>query len=350
MKTLNQILELARERMRLRHFALNTEKAYLGWIARYHAHVIAGRSDLAPEKKAEAYLTDLATRHGVAARTQNQALAAILFLYSHVLGRPLGDISAMRARAPARMRSAPSREQIRIFRAAVKDTPQTPARLLVDLIYGTGMRVSEPLELRIKDILWGERQILVRDAKGGKDRRVPIPRSCTEALRHQMGRARTLWEWDRRNAPGVGVPLPYQLAKKYPAARFAWQWFWIFPAAGHCKDPYSDSQLRFHILVDSLQRSVKEAANKVDLGGLITPHVLRHAFATHMLAAGTDVRTIAELMGHSSIETTAGYLHPNVAGALSPLDDPLFTPGPEFSPDKGPSGCGSVQETQAAYG
>jgi integrase len=223
------------------------------------------------------------------------------------------------------MRSAPSREQIRLFRAAVVDTPQTPTRLLVDLIYGTGMRVSEPLGLRIKDVSWEAGMILIRDAKGGKDRGVPIPRICAEPLRLQIERARLAWQWDRANTPEVGVALPNQLSVKYPGAPFAWQWFWVFPAAGHCEDPYSGKTVHYHLLVDALQRSVREAAVKVNLEGLVTPHALRHAFATHMLASGSDVRTIAELMGHASVETTLGYLHSQVSRAGSPLDDPLFS-------------------------
>jgi integron integrase len=324
MKKRNEVIAEARKKMRLRHLSLSTEDSYCGWIARYYDFAKPLPTTMAPEKKTEAFLTYLAVRRGVAAKTQNQALAAILFLYSVVLGRALGDVSPLRARTPSRERSAPSREQVRLFRSAVQDTPQTPARLLVDLIYGTGMRVSEPLELRIKDVLWEERQIVIRNAKGGKDRRVPIPKACVERLKLQMERAKILWEWDRKNSPEVGVPLPNRLATKYPSAPFSWQWFWVFPAAGHCDDPYGGERVRFHLLIDSLQRTVKDAAARVQLGGLITPHALRHAFATHMLAAGTDVRTIAQLMGHSSLETTVGYIHTEVASAKSPLDDPLY--------------------------
>ena len=349
MKSKGEILEDVRRKIRLRHLSLNTEDAYLGWIARFFDFARGRPSAEIPEMKVEAFLTDLAVRQGVAARTQNQALAALLFLYSAVLDRPLSKVSPLRAKVPVRERSAPSREQIRAFRTAVVDKPQTPGKLLVDLIYGTGMRVGEPLELRTKDILWSENQILIRQAKGGKDRRVPIPRSCADALRVQMDRAKIVWEWDRVNTPEVGVPLPDQLASKYPTAPFSLQWFWVFPAPGHCKDPYTGKIVHYHLLVDALQRIVKEAAERVQLGGLVTAHVLRHAFATHMLAAGTDVRTIAALMGHSSLETTAGYLHPQVAAAQSPLDDPFYALGkveePEF-PDSGPF---VAQEAAAGY-
>lgn len=324
MKSKREILECTRRRIRLRHYALGTEDAYLGWISRYYDFALGLAANMGPEEKAESFLSSLATKIGVSARTQNQALSALLFLYSAVLEKPLGDVSALRARSPQRERVAPSKNQIRQFRSAVVDTAQTPARLLVDLLYGTGMRVSEPLELRIKDVLWDEGQIVVRQAKGAKDRRIRIPKVCIAPLRAQIGCARAAWEWDRAHAPEVGVSLPGHLVSKYPSGQFSWQWFWVFPAGGHCKDSYTGKIVRHHILVDSLQRVVRTAAQKVQMEGLITPHVLRHAFATHMLAGGMDVRTIAELMGHSSLETTAGYLHPNVNASGSPLDDPIF--------------------------
>jgi integron integrase len=334
MKSRDEILESVRRKIRLRHFSLSTEDAYVGWVARYHDFVVKQPANRTSESKVEAFLTDLAVGKGVAARTQNQALSALLFLYSAVLERPLGNVAPLRAKNRIHVRSAPSRSQIRLFRAAVSDTAQTPTRLLVDLIYGTGMRVGEPLSLRIKDVIWEESQIVIRDAKGGKDRRVPIPRICAVPLHAQIDRAKLVWNWDRANAPAVGVPLPNQLSSKYPGASVAWQWFWVFPAPGHCRDPYHGQTVRYHLLVDALQRSVREAAQKVNLEGVITPHALRHAFATHMLAAGTDVRTIAELMGHTSVETTLGYLHSNVAQAASPLDHPIFEAKPDDQPGR----------------
>ena len=310
----------------MRHLSLGTEDAYCGWVARYYDFCRSVSRDFTQEEKTEAFLTDLAVRLKLAARTQNQALSAVLFLYKDVLGQPLGNVEAMRARRPAFERVSPSREQVRLLRGAVEDTETTPARLLVDLLYGCGLRVSEPLELRVKDVLWGEGptgQLLLRGAKGGKDRRVPIPRQCVGPLRIQMDRARTVWEWDRANANHVGVPLPFSMARKYPRAPFLWQWFWVFPAANHCDDPYGGPRVRFHLLVDCLQRSVQKAAAKVSLEGLITPHVLRHAFATH---SREPLDSLRQLLGHSSLETTAGYLHPVVEGASNPLDDLVGPP------------------------
>ena len=211
-------------------------------------------------------------------------------------------------------------DQVRALRQAVTDRPSVPARLIVDLLYGCGLRVSEPLELRIKDVLWSEQQLVIRAAKGAKDRRVPLPAGCTERLRVQCDTARRVWEADRKNFPKVGVSLPFQLAKKYPTAAFSWQWFWVFPAAGHCAHPRTGMTVRYHLRHDLIQRAVREAAIKADLEGLVTPHVLRHAYATH---SREQIDALRQLMGHVSLETTAGYRHPVVEAATNPRDDLL---------------------------
>jgi integrase len=314
----SDIVAQVRAKVRLRHYSLRTEEAYCFWAGRYYDYCLGLPQALSHEGKAEAFLTELALRRRMAARTQNQALAALLFLYREVLRRPLGEVDALRAKRPSRERISPSREQIRRLRSAVEDRPNTPARLLVDLLYGCGMRVSEPLELRVMDVLWEENQLVVRGAKGGKDRRVPIPWACVEPLRRQIARAHAVWKGDRAQAPEVGVSLPCQLAEKYPTAPFAWQWFWIFPAQGYCNDPRSGRRVRYHLLHDSLQRAVHDAAVKVGLEGLVSPHVLRHAYATH---SRENIDVLRRLMGHVSIETTAGYRHPLVDAASNPLDD-----------------------------
>jgi integrase len=319
MKTRAEVLEMVRSKVRLRHYSLCTEDAYTFWTGRYYDFCRIRSREESSEAKAEAYLTDLAKR-SYSAKSQNQAFSALLFLYKDVLGKPLGDVNAMRAKRPIHERVAPSREQIIRFRAAATDRPHTPTRLLVDLIYGCGLRVSEPLELRVQDVLWGENQLLLRSAKGGKDRRVPIPNGCIEPLRLQIDQAREVWEWDRKNQPAVGVPLPVRLGYKYPVAPYSWQWFWIFPAPGHCRDPLTDQIVRFHLLHDALQRAVHEASVAAGLDHLITPHVLRHAYATH---SREPIETLKELMGHWSIETTAGYRHSTVTRASNPLDDLL---------------------------
>jgi integrase len=165
---------------------------------------------------------------------------------------------------------------------------------------------------------------MIRGAKGGKDRRVPIPLTCVVPLRNQIERARALWNLDRQNSPNVGVNLPNRLEKKYPRAPFAWQWFWVFPAENHCTDPRSGTTVRYHILSECIQRAVLKAARKVGLEGVVTPHVLRHAYATH---SRESLDALRQLLGHSSIETTAGYLHPVIDKASNPLDDLLKRAG-----------------------
>ncbi|HEY4300938.1 MAG TPA: tyrosine-type recombinase/integrase [Candidatus Didemnitutus sp.] len=323
MKSRLEVVALVRDRIRLRHYSLNTEYLYCWWIGHYYDFCRQLPAGLAPERKIEAFLSDLAVRKRVAARTQNQAFAAILFLYREVLAQPLGNVDALRAKNYRHERTAPSPEQVRALRAAVTDRPFTPARLLVDLLYGCGLRVSEPLELRIKDVLWHENQLVIRAAKGAKDRRVPLPKSCLAPLRAQVEFARGIWKSDRDTGPDVGVALPFQLARKYPSAPFSWSWFWVFPARAHCQHPRSRETVRFHLLHDALQRAVHDAAVRIGLEGFITPHVLRHAYATH---SREPIETLRQLMGHNSIETTSGYRHATVDNATNPLDDLVGAP------------------------
>ncbi len=323
----DQVLRKTRDKIRLKHFALNTEDAYCGWIRRYSVFCLQLPKGLTPEQKAEAFLTDLAKRLHVAARTQNQALASLLFLYKYVLERPLLEVNAMRARRGQYERVAPSRDQIRQIRELVGRASGVLYLLIIDLLYGCGLRVSEPLELRIKDIDWERRQLVIRAAKGNKDRRVPIPTSCIQPLQQQVAAAKRIWEWDRQHAPKVGVVLPQALNRKFSTAVFSWNWFWLFPAASHCRDPRSGQSVRHHLLHDQVQRAVRQAALRLNLEGIVTPHALRHAYATH---SKESIETLRKLMGHVSIETTAGYRHPDVDSASNPLDD-LLSPAPNLT-------------------
>jgi integrase len=302
----------------MRHFSYSTEQCYCGWVARYFDFCLRLPAAMGSEKKAEAFLSYLATHGRVSARTQNQALSSILFLYKEVLGKPLGEIDGLRAKRYQHERTAPSREQVQLLRQAAVDTAYTPIRLLIDLLYGCGLRVSEPLELRVQDILWEETQIVVRAAKGSKDRRVPIPSSCVQPLRDQAEFAHRVWELDRAKSPDVGVPLPNAMERKYPTASTAWMWFWLFPAGNQCRHPRTGAIVRYHVLPDALQRGVRLAALRVGLADFLTPHTLRHAYATH---SRESIENLRKLMGHISIETTAGYKHPEIDKATNPLDD-----------------------------
>lgn len=318
MATCEQVLQNLRESMRVRHLSLRTEEAYCHWVRRYSDYLRTLDPAQSSEKKVSAWISDLAVRKGVAAKTQSQALAAVLYLYAHVLGQPLGKVDALRAKRPERIREAPSRDEVRALLAAMLDTPEVPAGLLARLLYGCGLRVQEPLELRVKDVRLSESLLVIRAAKGDKDRVVPLPCSLVEPLRRQLARARQVWEWDRRQTIQVGVSLPGLLAKKYPSAPFSWGWFWVFPAGGYCEHPRVPGlRVRWRLHEASLQRAVADARTRAGIATPITPHVLRHGYASHSIE---DPRTIQRVMGHAQLETTMGYIHRDVAAARSPLE------------------------------
>lgn len=312
-------MERLRSKLRNLNYSFSTERAYCRWAVRYDRFCRKQGCKRSDEVTIERFLSDLAVKQKPAAKTLNQAMAALLFLHNHVLKRPLGRVEALRARRPVRERIAPSPEQIAALRKAIRDVGATPVRLIFDLLYGCGLRVSEPLELRIRDLLWDRKLLVIRGAKGGRDRLVPLPRACEEPLRAQVDRARRQWEADRSRAgPGIAVTLPYQLHKKYPSAPYAWQWFWVFPGPGCRRDPFSGSHVRRSLLPDSLQRAVRSAATTIGLDGSVTPHVLRHAYAAH---SREPIEVLQRLMGDCSSETTAANQLTDIDRASNPLDD-----------------------------
>lgn len=318
MATKKQVLQKLVEKVRIRHFALSTEQSYVHWVERYCDFSSRLQGTLTSEARVEAFLTDLALRQRVAASTQNQAFAALLFLYRHVLGQPLQAIDALRAKRPEYIREAPSRDEVRALFAALTDTPQCPAGLLARLLYGCGLRVCEPLELRIKDVRLAESLLVLRGAKGAKDRCVALPCSLIDPLRRQIERARAVWQWDRQHHPNIGVSLPHQLARKYPRAPYDWGWFWVFPAPDYCTHPREPGlTVRWRLHEASLQRAIAVARQRAGIACRISPHVLRHGYASH---SPEDPRTIQKVMGHAQLETTMGYIHRDVQSARSPLE------------------------------
>ena len=318
MKSKQEILQLVTNWVRVKNYSLRTEECYRFWIGRYYDYTLALPRDLAPEKKAERFITSLAVEKDVAASTQNQAFAAVLFLYKEILRRPLQKVDALRAQRPVYIRETPSREEVRRLFDHMQDTPGVPALLLAQLLYGCGLRVQEPLELRIKDVRLADSLLHIRCAKGQKDRMVPIPCSLVEPLRIQIERARKVWQWDRASRTNYGVSLPHQLARKYPKAPYAWEWFWLFPSGNYCPHPRQPGLVvRWRLHEVSLQRAVAQARERACIATPITPHVLRHGYASH---SAEDPRTIQRVMGHSQLETTMGYIHREVTGARSPLE------------------------------
>ena len=312
-----EALKNLKDAVRVRHFSLATEKSYAMWLRSYMTAVRAYPGEWLPEKKIERFLTEEA-RRGVAASTQNQALNALVFFYREVLQAPVGEIAAGRVRRPERVRQALSVGETRAVLAEVEDVCGYPTRLVALLLYGAGLRVTEPLELRIKDVDLGARRLVIREAKGGKDRVVGLPAVLAEAMAGQLRTARAVWKADR--AAGLPVRLPGLLARKSPRLALVEAWAWVFPAHGPMAHPRTGERVRWRMHEVNVQRAVRAAAARAGLAGKVTPHVLRHCYATHAHEAGAPVRNLQEAMGHTQIETTMRYLTPTPAGVRSPLD------------------------------
>lgn len=313
------MMRVCRDKMRVKGMALSTEDSYL-WHIRSYIEFLAehGREVADVKGRIEAFLTRMA-HGGCAAATQNQALNALKFLYEVGRGEKLPEgIDALRARRPVHHRTALSEEQTLALLAAVPDVAGYPTRLVAWWLYGSGLRVSEPLNLRIKDVDLPNRRAMIRGAKGGKDRTVTIPDCLVPLIETQMKAARAVWEGDARM--GMPVELPGALARKYPRAPLAWQWAWLFPAHKPCEHPRSGERVRWRLHEANVQKAVRFAARKLDLDGLATPHVLRHCWATHQLRAGQNIKAIQDALGHKHLETTMVYLHTEGQKMPSPLD------------------------------
>ena len=314
-----RLMQRVRERLRLKHYSLRTEQAYLGWVRRF----ILANGKRHPKEmgaaEAERFLTSLAVDRNVAAGTQNQALAALLFLYREVLDLDLPWLqSIVRAKRPQRVPVVLSTEEVTRLLTMLDGREW----LLAALLYGTGMRLMECIRLRIKDLDFARNTIVVRDGKGGKDRRVPMPQRLVAQLRSQLERTVIIHHNDM--AAGFGaVWLPHALARKYPSAAREAGWQYVFPAERLSLDPRSGQRRRHHLDEQVLQRAVRRARIAAGILKPATCHTLRHSFATHLLESGADIRTVQELLGHADISTTQIYTHVlnrGGVGALSPLD------------------------------
>jgi integron integrase len=313
-----RLLDRVRAALRVRHYSLRTEEAYVAWITRYiRFHGLRHPAEMGAAQ-INAFLTHLAVEGRVAASTQNQAFSALLFLYQAVLEVDPGVIAGVvRAKRPERLPVVLTRDEVRAVLGRLTGVPRTVALLL----YGAGLRVLDALRLRVHDVDLARRELLIRHGKGGKDRRTMVPAAAKAALLGQLDRARGLYEKDR--AAEVGVPLPDALDGKYPAAPFEWGWYYVFPARQRGRDPRDGRVKRHHLHETVVQRAVREAAGAAGLAKPVTPHVFRHAFATHLLEDGYDIRTVQELLGHASVETTMIYTHVlnrSGRGVRSPLD------------------------------
>lgn len=314
-----RLLDQVRQRVRYLHYSLRTEKAYVYWVRMYvRWSGLRHPRDLG-EREVKAFLAMLATERRVSSSTHNQALSALLFLYKEVLGIELPWMADLQRPAYARrIPSVLTREEVRALLGAMPP----PASLVARLLYGTGMRLMEAMRLRVKDVDFERNAIVVREAKGNKDRVVMLPKSLADPLRQQVATARILWEQDRA-AGHAGVEVPHALEAKYPKVGQSWGWFWVFPSPAFATDPGTGVIRRHHLHEDRLQRAIKAAVVQAEIHKRVSAHTLRHSFATHLLQAGTDIRTVQELLGHSDVSTTMIYTHVlkvSAGGTASPLD------------------------------
>jgi integron integrase len=314
-----RLLDLVRAEIRKRHYSYRTEKQYVGWIVRFIEYHGGQHPNSLGGPVVETFLSHLVTTKDVAAATQAQALAAILFLYKHVLKIQLpwlGNVT--RARRPKRLPVVLTREEVRRILAELRGVYRTVASLL----YGSGLRLLEALRLRIKDVDLSTRSLTVRDGKGFKDRVTVIPDSLIVPLRIRIARLRELH--DAAVAAGFGgVELPHALHRKYPRAHLDFGWQYLFPAAHPTRDPRTGTWRRHHLHEQSMQRVMREAVRRSGIDKPASCHTFRHCFATHLLESGSDIRTVQELMGHASVKTTQIYTHILNRGghaARSPLD------------------------------
>jgi integron integrase len=314
-----RLLDRVRGFLRARHYSTRTEKSYVAWIRRFILFHGKRHPDELGEPEITRFLSALATERHVSASTQNQALAALLFLYQSVLGREIAWLDdVVHAKRPERLPVVLSRGEIAAVLAKMNGVEQ----LCASLIYGAGLRLLEALQLRVKEIDFAGQQLIVRDGKGRKDRVTLLPASLQPALRTHLARMCEQHRSDLSDGAGF-VQLPDSLRVKYPSAPREWPWQWVFPATRHYHDPATGERRRHHLHETVIQRAVRRAALAADVPKSVTPHVLRHSFATHLLESGSDIRTIQQLLGHKEVSTTMIYTHVlrrGPFGIQSPLD------------------------------
>jgi integron integrase len=314
-----RLLNQVRDKIRLKHYSIRTEQAYTDWVKRFILfHKKRHPKDMGAGE-VEQFLTHLAVAGKVSASTQNQAKSALLFLYRDVLSIDLPWLDeVVVAKGGKRLPVVLMVQETQRLLERVEGTSGLIARLL----YGSGMRVMEGVRLRVKDVDFQRRELIVREGKGNKDRVTMLPQSLIEPLQQHLVRVKSLHERDLETGFG-DVYLPFALSRKYPVAGREWHWQYVFPAAKRSIDPRSDVERRHHVSDQAVQRAVRQAARDADLNKPVSPHTLRHSFATHLLQSGYDIRTVQELLGHKDVQTTMIYTHVlnrGGRGVVSPLD------------------------------
>jgi len=310
-----KLMDVVRDALRTKGYAYKTEKSYLGWIRRYIRFHLPNHPRAMGTEGVKKFVTSLAVHGYVSGGTQNQALAALTFLYQ-VLGIELGDLDIVRAKKDKRLPTVLNVDEV----MRVLENMSGVYRIMAEIMYGGGLRLSECLKLRVKDVDLFNRRITLRDTKSNCDRVTCLPSSIIPALQLHLAKVQAQHTEDLANGYGE-VELPFALDKKYPRGPFEWGWQYVFPAAQFSTDPRSGHVRRHHVFETSLQRAVKNAARKAKIEKPVGPHTLRHCFATHLLEGGTDIRTIQDLLGHKDLKTTMIYTHVIGGSAVrSPLD------------------------------
>lgn len=314
-----KLLDQLRDRIRFKHYSRRTEDAYLDWTKRFILYHNKRHPQEMGKLEVEAFLTHLAVERKVSAATQNQARSALLFLYKEVLALELPWLKDVEpAQKPKKLPVVLTEQEVQRLLAQLPESWSLIGRLL----YGTGMRLLEVLRLRVQDVDFERCEVMIRDGKGGKDRVTMLPHSLVQPLTEQLRFARRLHERDR--AVGYGeVWLSESIARKYPSAGREWRWQYVFPSVRLSVDPSTGMTRRHHQDEKGLQRAIRQAAYDAKLTKHVTPHTLRHSFATHLLQAGYDIRTVQELLGHKDVQTTMIYTHvlnKGGRGVTSPLD------------------------------
>ncbi len=316
-KSIAEFIEACRAFMRVRRLSLRTEKSYLYYI-RLYLDFHRRKPEMMGEAEVEEFLTHLVSAEGVAKATQNVAFSALLFLYREILGIELQGVDALRSHRPARVPVVLSRDEVKRVLAQL----EMPFHLIASVLYGAGLRLCEGQRLRVQDVDFDRGMLIVRSGKGDKDRHAVLPQTLRRPLADYLQEARLSWETAQSQCP-LPVSMPDALARKYPQAPFNWNWQYVFQAPKSSVDPRDEVEKRHHFQDDALQRAVRRATQKAGIAKNVTPHTLRHSFATHLLEAGYDIRTIQDLLGHKDVRTTQIYLHtmnrPGM-GVRSPLD------------------------------
>jgi integron integrase len=314
-----KLLTQVREVLRMKHYSLRTEKAYVDWIRRYIFFHNKRHPAEMSEPEIRAFISDLASNRQVSASTQTVALSALLFLYREVLKQDLPYIEGIeRAKRPERLPVVFTQTEVKAVLARLEGVNH----LVAALLYGSGLRLMDALRLRVKDIDFERNEIVIREGKGEKDRVTMLPAAIAQPLREHLSRVAIQHQDDLRNGYGE-VYLPYALDKKYPNAATEWKWKYVFPAPSISQDPRSGKRRRHHLSDDAVQKAVKDAIKRSGITKHGSCHTFRHSFATHLLESGYDIRTVQELLGHKDVRTTMIYTHVlnrGGRGVRSPLD------------------------------